>query len=466
MGELAAVLQFADLAGRELLLFAGIWFFVGLVDEIAVDAMWFWLRLKGRGRALLFFPPAGGHLSGPAAVLVPCWQEADVIQPMISSCRRAWPHAECTFYVGCYRNDPETIAAARRGAADDARVRVTIIPHDGPTTKGDCLNVLYRAMEQDERSSRQAFHFVLLHDAEDKVHPLALDLIDDRLKHADFVQLPVIPELDKRSRWISGHYADEFAENHLKTLVVRDWLRTALPAAGVGCAFRRDLLARIAELRGASHPFDEGSLTEDYELGLLVKTLGGRSRFVRALDAEGQLIATREYFPSTIGAAVRQKARWIHGIAFQGWERLGWSGRTAELWMRMRDRRGPLTAIVLFAAYLAVVCWSVVVIGQLSGLVEPRPTTSLVKAVVLVGVIGLIWRAVARFAFTAALYGRLEGLYAIVRLPVANLITIFAAHRAFAAYLGTLRGRETVWDKTHHERHPSVADQPNEAIPA
>jgi adsorption protein B len=466
MGEVTAVLQLADLAGRELLLFAGIWFFVGLVDEIAVDAMWVWLRLKGRGRALTFFPPADRHLSGPAAVLIPCWHEADVIQPMITSCRSAWPHAECTFYVGCYRNDPDTIDAARRGAANDARVRVTILPHDGPTTKGDCLNVLYHALEQDELRSGRAFHFVLLHDAEDKVHPLALDLIDDRLKRADFVQLPVIPELDERSRWISGHYADEFAENHLKTLVVRDWLRTALPAAGVGCAFRRDLLARIAELRGTSHPFDEGSLTEDYELGLLVKTLGGRSRFVRALDAEGQLIATREYFPATISAAVRQKARWIHGIAFQGWERLGWSGRAAELWMRMRDRRGPLTAIVLFAAYLAVVCWSVVVLGQLADLVEPRPTTNLVKAVVFVGVIGLIWRAVARFAFTATLYGRREGLYAIVRLPIANLITIFAAHRALAAYVGTLRGRETIWDKTHHERHPAVANEPHEAVPA
>jgi adsorption protein B len=466
MGEVTAVLQFADLAGRELLLFAGIWFFVGLVDEIAVDAMWFWLRSKGRGRALPFCPSAGGHLSGPAAILIPCWHEADVIQPMITSCRTAWPHAECVFYVGCYRNDPETIAAARRGAADDARVRVTIIPHDGPTTKGDCLNVLYHAMEQDERSNCEMFNFVLLHDAEDKVHPLALDLIDDRLQRADFVQLPVIPELDRRSRWISGHYADEFAENHLKTLVVRDWLRTALPAAGVGCAFRRDLLDRIARLRGSPHPFDEGSLTEDYELGLLVKTLGGSSRFVRALDAEGQLIATREYFPSTIGAAVRQKARWIHGIAFQGWERLGWSGRAAELWMRMRDRRGPLTAIVLFAAYLAVVCWSVVVVGQFAGLVEPRPTTSLMQAVVFVGVIGLIWRAVARFAFTATLYGRREGLYAIVRLPIANFITILAAHRALAAYLATLRGRKTIWDKTHHERHPTVTDDANEAMPA
>ena len=35
-----------------------------------------------------------------------------------------------------------------------------------------------------------------------------------------------------------------------------------------------------------------------------------------------------------------QKARWLHGIAFQGWERLGWWGRPVDLWMELRDRRG------------------------------------------------------------------------------------------------------------------------------
>ena len=340
----------------------------------------------------------------------------------------------------------------------DPDVTIVVVPRDGPTTKADCLNALYDAMAVDEDERGAPFRFVLLQDAEDDVHPQALDLIDDRLERADFVQLPVIPEANPRSRWIAGHYADEFAENHLKTMVVRDWLRTALPAAGVGCAFRREMLARIAEFREARHPFAPECLTEDYELGLIVKALGGRSRFVRALDGDGRLIATREHFPATIGAAMRQKSRWIHGIAFQGWERLGWSRGWSETWMRLRDRRGPLTALVLLAGYLVVVIWAVTAVAETFGLLERDPLGSLLKTVVLVGAVGLVWRALMRFAFTTIQYGRAEGFRAIVRLPIANIVTIVAARRALAAYVRSLRGHEPVWDKTDHYRYtPPIA---------
>lgn len=461
MAELAAVLQFADLAGRELLLFAGIWFFVGLVDEFAVDALWLWLRLRGRGKALPFARPHARDLRGPAAVLIPCWDEAKIVTQTVASCRTAWPHPSCIFYIGCYHNDAETQAAARLGAGGDSRVRIVIVPRDGPTTKADCLNVLYDAMAEDERSSGVAFRFVLLQDAEDRVHRLALDLIDDRLERADYVQLPVIPEPNPRSRWIAGHYADEFAEGHLKTMVVRDWLRTALPAAGVGCAFRRDMLARIAEFRGATHPFAPECLTEDYELGLIVKALGGRSRFVRATDDQGQLIATREFFPATVRTAVRQKARWLHGIAFQGWERLGWTRGWAETWMRLRDRRGPLTAVVLLAAYLVIILWGVTAAAEYLGLIERQPFTDLLRTIVIVGWIGFLWRALTRFVCSTALYGWAEGLRAILRMPIGNIIAIVAARRALTAYIRSLLGQVPVWEKTPRQHYPLAA--PTEA---
>jgi len=454
MGAVAATLGFVDLFGRELLLFAGVWFAVGLVDEIAIDILWLCLRMKGRGKAMPFHVPKGVPLRGPAAVLIPTWHEAAVIEQMIRSCRAAWPHRDCFFYVGCYPNDVDTIGAARRGAGDDARVSIVILPHPGPTTKADCLNGLYDALTRDEIERRRSVRFVVLHDAEDGVHPLALNLMDDRLERADFVQLPVIPELNPESRWISGHYADEFAESHMKTMVVRDWLNVALPAAGVGCAFRREILARIAEVRGAHHPFAPECLTEDYELGLLVHELGGRSRFVRALDPSGHLIATREFFPATINAAVRQKARWIQGIAFQGWDRLGWSRSWAETWMRLRDRRGPLTAVVLLAAYAVIVVWAATGIAQLCGLYSPRPNAPLVETIVAIGLVGVIWRGLVRSAFASLLYGFAEGLRSVVRMPIANLITIVAARRALAAYLRTLKGGEPIWEKTSHYLYP------------
>ncbi|MFX8637222.1 glycosyltransferase family 2 protein, partial [Acinetobacter baumannii] len=81
---------------------------------------------------------------------------------------------------------------------------------------------------------------------------------------------PVRPEPQAASRWVGGHYCDEFAESHAKAMVVRDWLGVSLPAAGVGCAFSRAAIEAIAARRGCAQPFAAECLTEDYEFGLLV----------------------------------------------------------------------------------------------------------------------------------------------------------------------------------------------------
>ncbi|MFX7768468.1 glycosyltransferase family 2 protein, partial [Acinetobacter baumannii] len=80
-------------------------------------------------------------------------------------------------------------------------------------------NRLYGALRDDE--ARQAFRArgIVLHDAEDMVHPAGLMLLDRGLDEADFVQLPVRPEPQAASRWVGGHYCDEFAESHAKAMV-------------------------------------------------------------------------------------------------------------------------------------------------------------------------------------------------------------------------------------------------------
>jgi adsorption protein B len=57
-------------------------------------------------------------------------------------------------------------------------------------------------------------------------------------------------------------------------------------------------------------------------------------------------------------------------------------------------------------------------------------------------------------AFTAREYGAGEGMRALLRIPVANFITIMAGRRALARYIQTLRGAAITWDKTLHEAHP------------
>jgi adsorption protein B len=239
-------------------------------------------------------------------------------------------------------------------------------------------------------------------------------------------------------------------------MVVRSELSASLPAAGVGCAFGRQLLGAIALQMRGSGPFSVDSLTEDYELGMKIKAVGGRSWFLRARRPDGRLVATRACFPPTWPEAVIQKSRWIHGIALQGWDRLGWSGGVAERWMRLRDRRGPLSALVLFAAYLLLVLAGILWLSGHLGFVRPWQPSGLLMIILWINLASFAWRATVRFAFTAREYGMLEGLRALLRLPHSNIIAIMSARRALFAYVATLLGAKLRWDKTHHEAHPAA----------
>jgi adsorption protein B len=457
LGEWAP-LEWVALLEHELLLFAAVFFLIGALDELAVDGAWAWLKLTGRAghgrieRLILRERP----LAGPAAVLIAAWREEQVIEVTVAHALAAWPQSDLRIYVGCYVNDAATLEAAMRGATNDWRVRVVVHGREGPTTKADCLNRLYAALEADEVRSGRAFRLVLLHDAEDMVDPAALALLDGAIAEADFVQLPVLPEPQSRSRWVGSHYCEEFAEAHGKAMVVRGALRAALPAAGVGCGFARPMLATIAERRRGG-PFSTDSLTEDYELGLRIKAAGGRARFLRVRGDDGQLVATRACFPARIDYSVRQKARWIHGIALQGWDRLGWAGGPGEWWMRLRDRRGPLTAVVLFTAYLMLAATIALWIAGTVGVIRPWMSDPLLATLLAANLASFVWRAAMRFAFTAREYGWREGLRAVARIPLANVIAIMAGRRALIAYARTLRGAEPRWDKTFHHAHPAMA---------
>lgn len=456
MGDLA-FLEWLALLERELLLFAAIFFVIGALDELAIDLLWLWMRLTGRtGKLRLNREDVRQRrLSGRAAVFIPAWHEEAVIAHTVAHALKSWPHDDFVIYVGCYRNDARTLEAAMRGAGPDRRVRLVVHDVDGPSTKADCLNRLYTAMQVDERRLGTPFRMIVLHDAEDMMDPAGLSLLDKALDQADFVQLPVLPLPQAGRRFVGSHYCEEFAEAHGKTMVVRDWLGTSLPGAGVGCAANRELLRKLAD-GDASGPFSIDALTEDYELGLRLRELGGRSRFLRIRADDGSLIATRAYFPARLDEAVRQKSRWVHGIALQGWDRLGWGRSPAEIWMRLRDRRGPMAALVMACAYLFFALSAVLMMLDQFGFQRPWQADPLLRALVIANLAGFLWRAAWRFTFTWREYGLAQGLGAIVRIPVANVIAIMAGRRAVMAYVRTLAGGRPFWEKTRHDAHPAV----------
>src|SRR5262245_19022339 len=111
-----------------------------------------------------------------------------------------------------------------------------------------------------------------------------------------------------------GIYCDEFAENHTRDMTIRPMLGGFVPSAGVGTAYRREAIDRLASERG-NRVFEPEALTEDYVHGLELFRLGCSQAFVPLVCAPGaHFVATREYFPQSWGGALRQRTRWVMGI--------------------------------------------------------------------------------------------------------------------------------------------------------
>ena len=159
------------------------------------------------------------------------------------------------------------------------------------------------------------------------------------------------------------------------------------------------------------------------------------------------MVASQGHFPADLDAAVRQKARWIGGIALAGWDRLGWSGGLGERWMRMRDRRGPFAALLLVAGYTALLLWLQLGLASALGAQVAVPISPLLAAMLTINFWLLGWRLLMRFGFATAAYGVAEGLRSIPRLFGGNLVAILAARRALNLHEA---GGPTRWDKTRH----------------
>ncbi len=195
---------------------------------------------------------------------------------------------------------------------------------------------------------------------------------------------------------------------------------------------------------------------------MVIGAYGLDARFVEAAGRRGDPIVSRGTFPGQIDAAVKQKARWIAGIALAGWDHLGWPGpRRGQnagspghawltRWMLWRDRRAPLAALILLAAYLGLIATALGWIGHgVFGWGEVALGDSL-RLLLALNAMLLLWRLALRSHFTARWYGWRQAALAVPRAFVANIIAMLAARRAIMLYWRMLRSGNVIWDKTDH----------------
>jgi len=178
-----------------------------------------------------------------------------------------------------------------------------------------------------------SFSGYVLHDSEDIVHPLELKLFNYLLPRKDMIQIPVTALERSWKDFVACTYMDEFSEWHLKDLLVRERLTKTIPSAGVGTCFSRRAISFLKQKNGGS-PFPTDSLTEDYAVGLTLAEAGmGGIILYFPIAVRGKkgirrtrklFVSVSEYFPDTFWTAVRQKSRWILGIALQGAKTFGW----------------------------------------------------------------------------------------------------------------------------------------------
>lgn len=77
--------------------------------------------------------------------------------------------------------------------------------------------------------------------------------------------------------------------------------------------------------------------------------------------------------------------------------------------MTLRDRRGPLTALVLAAAYALVLVEGLLALATVLGWQARLAPDPVLQAMLAVSLAGLLWRTAVRACFTAHEYGVAKG---------------------------------------------------------
>jgi adsorption protein B len=386
------------------------------------------------------------------AVFVAAWREHRVIQRMLDNNVTSLNYPSFDFFVGAYPNDGPTLTAIREAMTRHPNVHLAVCPHDGPTSKADCLNWIYQRMLLYEEEHGVRIDMVVTHDAEDIIDPDALTWLNYYGQWNDMVQIPVLALRTPLREITHGVYCDEFCEYQYKDMMGRSLLGGFIPSNGVGTGYSRRALEMLADAH-SNRIFEPTCLTEDYENGFRVASLGLRQKFIPIHLRHGRPIATREYFPRHFHSAVKQRTRWITGIGLQSWEYHSFRESLRFSYWFWRDRKnlignivGPLTN-VFFVYGTVTLAWSIAT-HRPWGLGHEAAWLASASAA------GLSLQAchtLIRIWCSSRIYGWRFAVAAPIRVVAGNWINCFATCFAAATYTrAKLRRQPLRWAKTDH----------------
>ena len=416
---------------------------ISSLDDIFIDVIAFGIRRGG-------LPKTAKSVEVPSiAVFIANWHEEEVLGKMVEGNLARIPYMTVSLYLGVYPNDTGTLSVARN-LAEKHPIRVTVIVNwmQGPTSKGQMLNEMFKQVFE---GSGESPDIVVLHDSEDVIDPRAFEVYGAYAQLGyDFIQVPVF-SLNRGRALIASTYMDEFAERHTREMIVRNAVGATIPSAGVGTGVTRKLIQHFLATR--KQVLMSGTVTEDYILGVEAKRAGFKAAFaaVSADDPRGlDFVATREFFPKTLSASIKQKTRWVYGINFEAMHKLGWEGDGWDKYFFVRDRKGMVTN---FLPPVSLALLMMLFMGAFDLTDMPYEWQYWFNLSILFNMFALVMRYFIRVGACHQVYGTWDLLGIALRWPVALYINMAAVYRAWITYVGVSRfaTQPIVWSKTAHE---------------
>jgi len=383
------------------------------------------------------------------AVFVANWHEEQVLGKMVEGNLARIKIPQVSLHLGVYPNDTGTLGVAKElEARYPDRVKVIVNRLPGPTSKGQMLNEMFA---QEFGGDSDGPELVILHDSEDVIDPRTFEVYAAYAQDADFIQAPVFSLTRAKGDVVAATYMDEFAERHTREMIVRDAVGAAIPSAGVGTCMTKRLIKHFLATRG--QVLMSGTVTEDYILGIEAKRSGFKSAFAaisRGAEDGRDFVATREFFPKSLEASIKQKTRWVYGINFEALHKLGWEGDPWDFYFFMRDRKGMITSFLppVSAGLLALM-----LLGYIDIADTPETMGTVLIASMWINLFALVARYVVRVMAGHQVYGKWDWIGIAARWPAAIYINMMAVYCAWITYLGEseLATKPIVWSKTSHE---------------
>lgn len=440
-----------------LLVFSAIIYLISGLDDLFFD-IYYWVRYlillaKGEGPKPVLYSDLAKLKEQRIAIMLPCWHEAGVIEEMLRFNVFSIEYTLYDIFVGVYHNDPNTVTAVSTTTKMIPHIQMVVGEKPGPTTKADNLNSIFQYIMQYEKENNIHYDIFLLQDAEDIIHPLSLKLYNSLIPANHMVQTPVFPLEVSLKELLHWTYAAEFSEVHTKDIIVREAIKALVPSAGVGTGFSRYALELLVK-DNEGYPFETTTVTEDYSTAYKLRLHQVKQKFIiqyfwrtvwrkkwyffgdSVPRRRKDFIATRELFPQEYMKSIRQRSRWILGIAIQEWIRHGWRGNFSTIYTLFHDRKSLITYINSGLFFIIIPFW---LIYQSFALYHPiYPTlqdrfdeSPWVWNIILIDTLLMLERVLQRAIALFRVYGFWPMLVSPIVVLYGNIINIHALFRAY-----------------------------------